>query len=305
VYAGFDPTSSSLHVGNLSGHPAQALPARRSPPDHPGRRIHRHDRRSIGQEQRAQPDGRRHARNQRRGDPRSARAPDGLRRLFDRRGDDNNADWTRGVSHLDFLRDYGKHITINYMLAKDSVGSRLSSESGISYTEFSYMLLQAFDFVQLARSTAAGSRSAAPTSTATSRRLRAPAQAAWTESLRPHRAAAARSGRRQDGQDFDRRTDLARYRADFPYAFYSTGSTGPTTKTPGFLRIFSLQSLAEIDEIAREHDRDRSRRSAQRELARAMTTWIHGAAVVPRIEVASRVMFGDSLDGLTMPTWPC
>src|SRR5690348_4918855 len=63
----------------------------------------------------------------------------------------NNADWTRGVSYLEFLRDIGKYLTINYMMAKDSVRARLEGEAGISYTEFSYMLLQAFDFVHLAK----------------------------------------------------------------------------------------------------------------------------------------------------------
>src|SRR5690606_2295817 len=63
----------------------------------------------------------------------------------------NNADWTEGVTYIDFLRDIGKHMTINYMMAKESVRARLEDrEQGISYTEFSYMLLQAFDFVHLA-----------------------------------------------------------------------------------------------------------------------------------------------------------
>ena len=63
----------------------------------------------------------------------------------------NNADWTAPVSYLDFLRDIGKHFTVNYMIAKESVRRRLEDrEHGISYTEFSYMLLQAFDFLQLA-----------------------------------------------------------------------------------------------------------------------------------------------------------
>ena len=65
------------------------------------------------------------------------------------------------------------------------------------------------------------------------------------------------------------------------------------------LRIFSLRPLGEIDEIVRAHDADRSRRSAQRELARALTSWIHGPEVIARVETASRVMFGDSLEGLT------
>src|SRR5262249_9529708 len=63
----------------------------------------------------------------------------------------NNGDWTIGVGYLEFLRDIGKYLTINYMMGKDSVRARLESEAGISYTEFSYMLLQAFDFVHLAK----------------------------------------------------------------------------------------------------------------------------------------------------------
>src|SRR5262249_51800493 len=64
----------------------------------------------------------------------------------------DNAEWFRGVGFLDFLRDVGKHITVNYMLAKESVRARLEDrEQGISYTEFSYMLLQAYDFAHLAR----------------------------------------------------------------------------------------------------------------------------------------------------------
>ena len=63
----------------------------------------------------------------------------------------NNADWMRGVGCVEFLRDVGRFLTVNYMTAKDSVRSRLESDAGISYTEFSYMLLQAFDFVHLER----------------------------------------------------------------------------------------------------------------------------------------------------------
>ena len=84
-----------------------------------------------------------------------------------------------------------------------------------------------------------------------------------------------------------------------PYAFYQYWLNRSDGETPALLRTFSLRPLAEIDEVVREHDRDRSRRSAQRELARTLTAWIHGPGVVPRVEVASRVMFGESLDGLT------
>src|SRR5678815_4662084 len=84
-----------------------------------------------------------------------------------------------------------------------------------------------------------------------------------------------------------------------PYAFYQYWFNRSDAETSGLLRIFSLRPLAEIDEIVRAHDADRSRRSAQRELARALTSWIHGPEVIARVETASRVMFGDSLEGLT------
>jgi tyrosyl-tRNA synthetase len=83
------------------------------------------------------------------------------------------------------------------------------------------------------------------------------------------------------------------------YAFYQYWFNRSDAETTGLLKIFSLRPLAEIDELLRTHDADRSRRMAQRELARVLTSWIHGAAVIPRVETASRVMFGDSLDGLT------
>jgi tyrosyl-tRNA synthetase len=84
-----------------------------------------------------------------------------------------------------------------------------------------------------------------------------------------------------------------------PYAFYQYWLNRNDEETPRLLRLFSLRPLAEIDELVREHDADRSRRNAQRELARTLTAWIHGPAVISRVEVASRVMFGDTLDGLT------
>ena len=88
-----------------------------------------------------------------------------------RRGSSTTLDWPRGLRLLDFLRDVGKHFTVNHMMAKDSVKPRFESrEHGISYTEFSYMLLQAYDFLELYRRTAAGCRSGRRISGATSPR---------------------------------------------------------------------------------------------------------------------------------------
>src|SRR5881394_1091436 len=145
VYAGYDPTSPSLHVGNLiptillkrfqlAGHRPIVLVGGATG--------------MIGD-----PSGRSAERNLMDDDTIAANLA-GIRgqlsRLLD--FDDpklgaimvNNIDWTRGVSYLEFLRDIGKHLTVNYMLGKDSVSKRVEADSGISYTEFSYMLLQAF-----------------------------------------------------------------------------------------------------------------------------------------------------------------
>lgn len=212
----------------------------------------------------------------------------------------NNADWTQGVTFLEFLRDYGKHLTINYMLAKDSVSKRVESESGISYTEFSYMLLQAFDFVQLERLHGCrlqmGGSDQYGNITAgceLQHKLRGPKLFGLTAPL-----LLDPSGEKMGKTSTGERIWLDPERTS-PYAFYQYWFNRNDDETPRLLRMFSLRPLSEIEEIVREHDADRSKRHAQRELARALTSWIHGTAVISRVELASRVMFGDSLDGLT------
>ena len=151
-YAGYDPTSPSLHVGNLVPVIMQA-------------RLQRAGHKPIvlvggATGMVGDPSGKSVERNLLGDDELNANLR-GIRAQLSRFMDFdtgatgavivNNADWTRGVGYLEFLRDIGKHLTINYMMAKDSVKSRLEGDSGISYTEFSYMLLQAFDFVHLSK----------------------------------------------------------------------------------------------------------------------------------------------------------
>jgi tyrosyl-tRNA synthetase len=301
VYAGYDPTSPSLHVGNLiptillrrfqcAGHRPIVLVGGATG--------------MVGD-----PSGKSTERNLM-DDATLAVNLAGIRSQLSRLVDfddgktgaimTNNADWTRGVGVLEFLRDYGKHLTINYMLAKESVSARLSSESGISYTEFSYMLLQAFDFVQLHRlhgcRLQVGGSDQYGNITAgceLQHKLRGPRLFGLVAPLLLD-PSGAKMGKTTTGE----RIWLDPERTS-PYAFYQYWLNRSDDETPALLRIFSLRPLAEIDELVREHERDRSGRGAQRELARTMTAWIHGPGVVPRVEVASRVMFGDSLDGLT------
>jgi tyrosyl-tRNA synthetase len=211
----------------------------------------------------------------------------------------NNADWTRGVSVLDFLRDIGKYLTVNYMMAKDSVRARLESETGISYTEFSYMLLQAFDFVHLAKAHGcrlqAGGSDQYGNITAgceLSRKMGGPQLYGLTVPL-----LLDSSGQKMGKTSTGERVWLDAERTS-PYAFYQYWLNISDEDVPRLLRLFSLRSLGEIDGIVQEHDKDRSQRVGQRELARELTALVHSPDEVARVEEASRVMFGGSLEGI-------
>ena len=212
----------------------------------------------------------------------------------------NNMDWTRGVGFLEFLRDTGKYLTINYMMAKDSVKSRLEGESGISYTEFSYMLLQAFDFVQLAKSHGCrlqvGGNDQYGNITAgceLSRKQGGPQLFGLTAPLLLD-STGQKMGKTSTGERIWLDPALTS-----PYAFYQYWFNRPDTEVPRLLKQFSLASLGEIDAILAEHDLDRGKRIGQRALARSLTGWVHGEASIAPIEAAARVMFGGSLEGVT------
>lgn len=293
VYAGYDPTSASLHVGNLvptillkrfqlAGHKPIVLVGGATG--------------MVGD-----PSGKSSERNLL-DDTTLAANLAGIRgqlaKLLD--FDDpkigatmtNNADWTRGISYLEFLRDIGKHLTINYMMAKDSVRNRLEGDAGISYTEFSYMLLQAFDFVQLSKSHGCrlqvGGSDQYGNITAgceLSRKMGGPQLFGWTAPLLLD-SAGNKMGKTAAGETIWLDPERTR-----PYEYYQYWLNRPDVEAPKLLRMFSLRPLAEVDDILAEHDRDRAKRTAQRELARAMTIWVHGESAVVGIEAANRVMF--------------
>ena len=294
VYAGYDPTSSSLHIGNLvptmllkrfqlAGHRPIVLVGGATG--------------MIGD-----PSGKSDERNLL-DDATLATNVAGIRAQLSRLLDfddpvtgaamTNNVDWTRGIGYLEFLRDIGRHLTINYMMAKDSVKSRLEGDSGISYTEFSYMLLQAFDFVQLSRSHGCrlqvGGSDQYGNITAgveLSHKLRGPQLFGLVAPLLLD-ASGAKMGKTSTGERVWLDPERTR-----PYDFYQYWFNVPDHDAPRFLRMFSLRSLDELAQVLREHDADRSKRLAQRELARGITSWVHGESAVFGIEAANRVMFG-------------
>lgn len=301
VYAGYDPTASSLHVGNLvptimlkrfqlAGHKPIVLVGGATG--------------MIGD-----PSGKSDERNLLSDDVLHANLA-GIRSELSRLMDfddpktgaamTNNADWTRGVGYLEFLRDTGKYLTINYMLAKDSVKSRIESDSGISYTEFSYMLLQAFDFVQLAKSHGCrlqvGGNDQYGNITAGTELSRKQGGAQLFGLTAP--LLLDSTGQKMGKTSTGERIWLNPERTT-PYAFYQYWLNRTDEEAPRLLRMFSLRPLAEITEIIAEHDKDRGKRTAQRELARGMTTWVHGEGALAPIEAALRVMFGGSFDGVT------
>jgi tyrosyl-tRNA synthetase len=303
-YCGYDPTSSSLHVGNLVPLVVQA-------------RLQRAGHKPIvlvggATGMVGDPSGRSAERNLLGDDELEANLAairEQLSRFleFKRRPNAaiivNNADWTRGVGYLEFLRDVGKHLTVNYMLAKESVRARLEGEAGISYTEFSYMLLQAFDFVHLSKAHGCrlqvGGSDQYGNITAgceLSRKMGGPQLFGLTQPLLLD-STGQKMGKTSTGE----RVWLDAERTS-PYAFYQYWLNVSDDDAPRFLQLFSSKSLEELDEIARSHDADRSQRVAQRELARTLTVWVHGEKEVARVEEASRVMFGGSLDGVREDT---
>jgi len=214
----------------------------------------------------------------------------------------NNYDWTKGVTFLEFLRDYGKFLTVNYMTAKDSVASRLTGDTGISYTEFSYMLLQAFDFVQLAqtlgcRAQVGGSDQYGNITAGCElqRKMGRPQLFGWVAPLLLD-STGQKMGKTSTGE----RIWLDPERTS-PFAFYQYFLNRTDEEAPRMLKMFSTEPLARIEDLLRTHEADRAQRLAQKELARAMTKWIHGAAAIAAIESSSAEMFSGDLTKLTDP----
>jgi len=303
-YCGYDPTASSLHVGNLVPLVVQS-------------RLQRDGHEPIvlvggATGMIGDPSGKSVERNLLGDDELDANVA-GIRKQLERFLDFapgpnaakivNNADWTRGVGYLEFLRDVGKYLTVNYMMAKDSVRARLEGEAGISYTEFSYMLLQAFDFVHLSKAHGCrlqvGGSDQYGNITAgceLSRKMGGAQLFGLTQPLLLD-SSGQKMGKTSTGERVWLDPKLTS-----PYAFYQYWLNVADEDAPRFLKLFSSRGLGEIDELVRGHDADRSQRVAQRELARTLTTWVHGEREVARIEEASRVMFGGSLDGVREET---
>ncbi|MGI9083935.1 MAG: tyrosine--tRNA ligase [Aeromicrobium sp.] len=292
-YVGFDPTAPSLHVGNL----LQILVARRlqlaghrplllvggstglvGDPKGTGERVMNTKETIAGWVERI--------RNQ------VSRFVDlGV----DGGGDNaatlvNNLDWTESLSTLDFLRDIGKHFPVNRMLARDVVSSRL--ESGISYTEFSYVLLQSLDYLELYRrhgcALQTGGSDQWGNITAGVELVRR------ADGARVH-ALATPLVTKADGTKFGKtESGTVWLDADLtsPYAFFQSWIQSEDAKVGEYLKQFTFLPLDEIDALMAEHLEKPALRLAQRRLAAEVTDLVHGPDEVGAAELASGALFG-------------
>jgi tyrosyl-tRNA synthetase len=213
----------------------------------------------------------------------------------------NNLDWTAGLSTIDFLRDIGKHFPVNRMLARDVVSSRL--EAGISYTEFSYVLLQSLDYLELHRRydcvLQTGGSDQWGNITAGVELIRR------ADGDKVH-ALATPLITKADGTKFGK-TESGTVWLDpeltSPYAFYQSWIQAEDSKVGEYLRQFTFLDLIEIEALEAEHLEKPGLRAAQRRLASEVTAIVHGAEETAAAELASSALFGrGELSELPEPT---
>jgi tyrosyl-tRNA synthetase len=205
----------------------------------------------------------------------------------------NNYDWFAEVRFLDFLRDVGKHLTVNYMVAKDSVKGRW--ESGISFTEFSYQLLQAYDFLWLYTKKNCvlqmGGSDQWGNITAGAELIRRAAGGEAHALTCPllTRADGGKFGKSEGGE-----TVWLDPAMTSPYKFYQYWLNCSDVDAPGFLRMFTLLPREEIERLEAEHAKSPHERTMQKALAREMTCRIHSAAELQSVLESTGILFGEA-----------
>lgn len=293
LYIGFDPTADSLHAGHLVG---QLFMRRFQLAGHRPFPLAGGATGMIGD-----PGGRSEERNLLDADT-LAHNLDRIQRQLSRLVDFdpgpfqatlvNNADWTVGISMLEFLRDVGKHFTVNQMTAKDSVRSRIDSEHGISYTEFSYMLLQANDFRHLHQTHGvemqAGASDQWGNIVAGVDLIRRTAGAAVHAMTHPLMV-------KSDGSKFGKSVGGAVWldpAKTSPYQFRQFWMHVDDEMVGTYTKMLSFAGLDEIDAVLTQHAQRPEARLAQRRLADELTELVHGAAAADTARRAADVLFG-------------
>jgi len=205
----------------------------------------------------------------------------------------NNYDWFKNFTFLDFIRDVGKHLTVNYMMAKDSVRKRLEGETGMSFTEFSYQLVQGYDFyylwkekncqVQMGGSDQWGN---IVTGTELIRRKAAGNAFAITTQL-IKKADGTKFGKTESGTVW---LDPAK---TSPYKFYQFWLNTTDADAKSWIRIFTMKTREQIEELEREHDLAPHLRILQKALAEEITIRSHSAEALETALKTSEFLFGN------------
>jgi tyrosyl-tRNA synthetase len=206
----------------------------------------------------------------------------------------NNYDWFKGFSFLHFIRDVGKHITVNYMMAKDSVKKRLEGETGMSFTEFTYQLVQGYDFYYLWKNHGisiqmGGSDQWGNIVTGTElirRKDGGEAYALTTQLIK--KSDGTKFGKTESGAIW---LDPAK---TSPYKFYQFWLNASDADVKNWIRIFTLQDKATIEALETEHDTAPHLRVLQKALAKDITTRVHGEQAYNTAVEASNILFGAS-----------
>ena len=295
AYVGFDPTADSLHIGNLvpimllahfqrSGHKPFALVggATGMIGDPSGKSSERNllDEKTL-----------RHNQDAIKGQ---------LAHFLDFESDSdnsaelvNNYDWMKEFSFLEFIRDVGKHITVNYMMAKDSVKNRISSEStdGMSFTEFTYQLVQGYDFLHLYRenqcSIQMGGSDQWGNITTGTELIRRVAQGKGFAITCPliTKSDGSKFGKSEGGNVW-----LDAHRTS-PYKFYQYWLNSSDDDAEKYIKIFTFLTEEEIKSIMTEHQEVPHQRGLQKRLAEEITTMVHSKSDFENAEKASNILF--------------
>ena len=206
----------------------------------------------------------------------------------------NNYDWFKEFDFLDFIRDVGKHMSVNYMMAKDSVKNRL--ETGMSFTEFSYQLIQGYDFYHLWKNNGVklqmgGSDQWGNITTGTEliRRLgRGSAHALTTPLIK--KADGTKFGKSEGGNVWLDPNRTA------PYAFYQFWLNTADTDAENYIKIFSIKSRVEIETLIAEHNEAPDQRKLQKALAEEVTERVHSKKELENAQAASQILFGKATE---------
>ncbi len=299
LYCGFDPTADSLHIGSLV--PLLALRRFQTYGHRPilliggatgliGDPSFRDDERSLNDQDIV------------------ASWADSLRdqaeRFLDFDGNNgailsNNLEWTEKLDVITFLRDIGKHFSVNAMIARESVRSRLErADQGISYTEFSYMLLQSMDYLELAKRHDCS--------------LQIGGSDQWGNIVSGVDLVRRHLGReafaltlplvtKADGSKFGKTADGAIWldaNKTSPYTFYQFWLNTADADVSNFLRLFTFLAEGEVETLLEDMQAHPERRNAQRRLAEEVTTIVHGTAALESAQRISAALFGGELSSL-------